>query len=155
MNLKKSYSETQNPTRPIGAIKDVFKLKFENLAYLLRYFVEFLVISTLGYFTLLSWVNGALPAGGAPLRRWPGLPRLPAPTDGCGCPSPSVTTRAARGFGAVSAGLPQMVASPQVVSPEGVFSGTARVVIVGVCTCPPTELIRWAARRVGSRVPVD
>ena len=42
-------------------------MKFENLAYLLRYLlVEFLVISTLGYFTLLSWVNGALPAGGLP-----------------------------------------------------------------------------------------
>ena len=27
-------------------------MKFENLAYLLRYFVEFLVISTLGYLTL-------------------------------------------------------------------------------------------------------
>ena len=35
------------------------------------------------------------------------------------------------GFWRSRAGLPQMVASPQVVSPEGVFPGTARVVIVG------------------------
>ena len=136
-----------------------FQIEVRNLAYLQRCFVEFLVISTLGYLTLPRGLTVlSLPAA------FPGF--VPAPPvawvaalAGARCwmwlPFASVTTRAARGFGANRAGLPQMVASPQVVSPEGVFSGTARVVIVGVCTCPPTELIRWAARRVGSRVPVD
>ena len=58
---------------------DVFKLKFEKIAvYLQRYFVEFLVISTLGYLTLPAWVNGALPAGGLPGLR-------PGPAGGLSC----------------------------------------------------------------------
>jgi hypothetical protein len=55
-----------------------FQIEVRNLAYLRRYFVEFLVISTLGYLTLPSWVNGALTAGGLP-----GL--CPGPAGGLSC----------------------------------------------------------------------
>ena len=137
-----------------------FQIDVRKIAvYLQRYFVEFLVISTLGYLTLPRGLTVlSLPAAFPGFVPAPPVAWVAAPAgaqcwmwlsfafgDDARCP----------GFWRSRAGLPQMVASPQVVSPEGVFPGTARVVIVGVCTCPPTELIRWAARRVGSRVPVD
>ena len=56
-----------------------FQIEVRKIAaYLQRFFVEFLVISTLGYLTLPAWVNGALPAGGLPGLR-------PGPAGGLGC----------------------------------------------------------------------